>query len=76
MKLRAALFLAAAFLATALALSVLPACSDETFDIDCYQECGNDCFLSSKLGDSGTDRCVCIDLIPDPEDETKMICPL
>ena len=52
MKLRIALFLSATFLAAALALSVLPACSDEAGDIgddsdvdmDCLAICGDHAF--------------------------------
>jgi len=72
MKLRAALYLAAAFLAAALALTVLPACSDESdFDsdtdtgqteADCLRICGNDCFLFSPGGECRCqDPCTCDD---------------
>jgi len=64
MKLRAVLYLAAAFLAAALALTVLPACSDEAGDLACAIECDG-CYLISKDADSAADNCYCVDLDSD-----------
>ena len=82
MKLRIALFLAAAFLAAALALVILPACSDEAGDFgddsdtgiifeDCGAVCVLDCFLWENDG-----TCRCLPLIDhDTNPDTEPICP-
>jgi hypothetical protein len=78
MKLRIALFLSAAFLAAALALALLPACSDGPGAYDCSINCG-DCFLIRQGGgDSGSyGDCVCIDKVDHDDDpETPDICPV
>ena len=77
MKLRAALFLATAFLAAALALAVLPACSDDPGESQCAQKCDN-CYVIGP-GDSGEYyKCTCLDPVDDcgqlPDPPTNAEC--
>ncbi len=66
-----ALLLAAMFTAAALALAVLPGCSDDPSGIDCSAGC-DDCFTFTEDGE-----CVCVDLIDHDDDpDTDPICPL
>jgi len=60
MKLRVALFLSAAFLAAAFALTWLPACSDDPGEFDCAIQC-NDCYVISQGDSGGARECVCLD---------------
>ena len=62
MKLRAALFLSAAFLAAAFALAWLPACSDDPGELQCAQQC-DDCYVIGP-GDSGDFyECTCVEWV-------------
>jgi hypothetical protein len=78
MKLRIALFLSAAFLAAALALAVLPACSDHPREFACSTQWDGCYYIAQGGGDSGSfGDCICLppaDCGIDPDPPTAAEC--